>query len=227
MVTAAEKSAPQRRLPAHWSLTDLQRHLGNIPLGRVRLFPSPGYATVQDVTDLSVREGRFYELADGILVEKTAGWYESLLAGLILTRLNVFLEQHDLGLALGPDGMLKILPDTVKIPDVSFIRWERLPDTPLPRRPVPAVVPNLVVEVLSDGNTDAEMDAKLQAYLQAGVELVWYVDPKTRSVRCYAGTADAVLVDRRGVLDGGAVLPGFRLSLRQLFDTAERGRPKD
>ena len=131
----------------------MQYHLGGIALDRIRLFPPPGYATAQDVIDIQEREDRLYELTDGVLVEKTLGWYESLLAGLILTRLNVFLGAHDLGLVLGADGALQILPDTISIPDVSFIRWERLPAAPLPRRPVPELVPDLAAEVLSESNT--------------------------------------------------------------------------
>ncbi|ETX04479.1 Uma2 family endonuclease [Candidatus Entotheonella palauensis] len=215
----------QAQLPGDWSLVDLQNHLGGIPLGRIRLFPPPGYATAQDVIDIQEQEDRLYELTDGILVEKTRGWYESLLAGLILTRLNVFLETHDLGLALGADGTLKILPGMVRIPDVSFIRWERLPAEPLPRRPVPERVPDLAVEVLSEGNTEAEMQGKLEMYFQAGVRLVWYIDPRTRSAKSYTSLTEVTLVDEHGVLDGSEVLPGFRLSLPQLFAIADRRKP--
>ena len=130
IITPARILTLQTQLPGDWSLVDLQHHLGGIALDRIRLFPPPGYATVQDVTDIQEREDRLYELTDGVLVEKTLGWYESLLAGLILTRLNVFLDAHDLGLALGADSALQILPDMVRILDVSFIRWERFPAEP-------------------------------------------------------------------------------------------------
>ncbi len=215
----------QAQLPGNWSLVDLQNHLGGIHLGRIRLFPPPGYATAYDVIDIQEQEDRLYELTDGILVEKTLGWYESLLAGLILTRLNVFLESHDLGLTLGADGTLQILPGMVRIPDVSFIRWERLPTEPLPRRPVPELVPDLAVEVLSEGNTEAEMQDKLEAYFQAGVELVWYIDPQTHSANVYTSLTEVTRIDAQGVLDGGDVLPGFQLSLPQLFATADRRKP--
>ena len=155
VITPTRTLTLQTQLPGDWSLVDLQHHLGGIALDRIRLFPPPGYATVQDVIDIQEREDRLYELTDGVLVEKTLGWYESLLAGLILTRLNVFLDAHDLGLALGADGALQILPDMVRIPDVSFISWERLPAEPLPRRPVPELVPDLAVEVLSESNVES------------------------------------------------------------------------
>jgi Uma2 family endonuclease len=156
--TPAQTATLQARLPGDWSLEDLRLHLGCIPLDRIRLFPPPGYATEKDVIEIEAREDRLYELENGILVEKAMGWYESLLASIIITRNSVFLETHDLGKVLGEAGRLKILPGIVKIPDVSFIGWDRWPKTKLPRRPIPALVPDLAVEVLSEANTSAEKD---------------------------------------------------------------------
>jgi Uma2 family endonuclease len=53
------------------------------------------------------------------------------------------------------------------------IGWDRWPSEPLPRRPIPAIVPHLTVEVLSETNTEREMENKLRRYFQAGVQLVW------------------------------------------------------
>ncbi len=214
-------------LPQHWSLADLQRHLGGVPLGRIRLFPPPGYATEQDVVEIEAREDRLYELEDGILVEKPMGWYESLLAALIIGKLHAFLEKNDLGKVLGADGSMKILPGTVKIPDVSFITWARWPKDRLPRRPVPTLVPDLAIEVLSETNTKAEMDEKLTRYFEAGVRIVWYIDAEKRSARAFIGSsANVTEIDENGTLDGGDVLPEFELSLRGLFEQADRQQPR-
>lgn len=215
----------QAHFPSNWSLADLQRHLGGIPLERIRLVPPPGYATEEDVLQIEAHEDRLCELQEGILVEKPMGWYESLLAGLILTRLNVYLDSHDLGKALGADGSLKILHGIVKIPDVSFISWDRWPKQKLPRRPIPALIPDLAVEVLSDTNTTEEMTDKLRTYFQAGVRLVWYIDPETRTAKSYVNVDSVFEVATDGVLDGGDVLPGFRLSLQALFAEADRQGP--
>ena len=155
------------------------------------------------------------------------GWYESLVAMLIGTAINNFLATHDLGKVLGSDGTLKILPGKIKIPDVSFISWDRWPDHKLPRRPVPALVPDLVVEVLSDSNTETEMADKLAKYFLAGVRLVWYVDPDSQTARAFTSPADVTKIDEHGDLDGRDVLPGFRMSLRQLFEEADRVGPRD
>ena len=103
-IFAAGVRATQAPLPAEWSLADLQEHLGGVPAERIRLFPSPGSATDEDVIQAAEREGRLCELEDGILVEKPMGWYESLLAVLISTELNAFVTRRNLGKVLGADG---------------------------------------------------------------------------------------------------------------------------
>src|SRR5262245_2488811 len=148
---------PPTLLPTDWNIADLQAHLGGIPPERIRLYPPPGMATEQDVLHFDDHEDRLCELVDGILVEKVMASYESLLAGILIQWINNFLDKNPLGIVLAPDGMLKILPHRVRIPDVSFIRWERFPDRKLPRQPIFEVTPDLAVEILSAGNTEAEM----------------------------------------------------------------------
>ena len=222
MSTALHPKLPPSRLPRDWSLADLRKRLWGIPLERIRLVPPPGYASEDDVLAAAAHEDRLCELEDGILVEKPMGWYESILAGIILTELRLYLRTHDLGQALGADGSLGILPEKVKIPDVSFISWERFPETKLPRRPIPKIVPDFVVEVLSETNTAEEMDEKLAKYLEAGVKLVWYVDPESRSAKMYTAPASVTAIYEQEFLDGGEVLPGFRLSLAALLEEADR-----
>src|SRR5262249_39800362 len=117
----------QATLPAHWSLADLQKHLGDIPFERIRMFPPPGYATEHDVSEIEAREDRLFELEDGVLVEKPMGWYESIVAMLIGHKIRTYLDVHDLGQVLGADGAVKLMPGIVKIPDLSFVSWTRFP----------------------------------------------------------------------------------------------------
>jgi Uma2 family endonuclease len=174
-------------------------------------------ATVEDVLRIDASDDRICELVDGVLVEKVMGSYESLLAGLILTELNLFLRAHPIGVALGADGMLRILPQRIRIPDVSFLAWERFPDGKLPSDRVYAAVPDLAVEVLSSDNTEREMKSKLDEYFRAGVRLVWYVNPLSKSVDVFHGPETMHRLTGDDILDGGAVLPGFTLPLQELF----------
>lgn len=210
--------------PAGWTLADLQQQLGGIPADRIVLHPPPGLATEQDLLYLADRD-RLCELEFGVLVKKTMGWYESLMASLINFEITLYLRSHDLGQVLGADGTLKILPGMVKIPDVSFISWSRFPKEKLPRRPIPTLIPDLAVEVLSTGNTQCEMSAKLEKYFDAGVRLVWYVDPDSRTATMWQQRDQPLSVAAKGELDGFDVLPGLRISLSQLFAQADRQSP--
>ena len=92
---------------------------------------------------------------------------------------------------------------------------------------IPALAPDLAIEVLSAGNTPSEMERKLRDYFQAGVRLVWYLDPKLRTMTVYASPQESVVVAEDGVVDGGNVLAGFQLALAELFARAEAGGQPD
>jgi len=87
-------------------------------------------------------------------------------------------------------------------------------------------VPSLAVEVISETNTRGEMKRKLKDYFKAGVELVWYVDPKERVVRVYNSEDDCRTLTEHDSLDGASVLPGFQLSVRRLFEAGMLRRPE-
>ena len=122
-----------------------------------------------------------------------------------------------LGIVCGTDGTLKLLPGMVRIPDVAFISWDRLPDRKRPKVPIPLLAPDLAVEVLSESNTKAEINRKLREYFRAGVKSVWVVDTKKREAQVYTSARKSVHVNEDQAIDGGSVLPGFVLPLRDLF----------
>jgi Uma2 family endonuclease len=206
--------------PTDRSLADLLADLGDIPPERVRLVPPPGTATERDVITIRERERRLYELVEGTLVEKAMGAPESVLAWILGTDLAIFLRAHDLGFCMGADGMARIAPGLVRIPDLSFIGWDQLPTHEVPQQPIFGLAPALAVEVISKTNTRAEMERKLREYFKAGVRLVWYVYPKTRTIRVYTSPRRSTLLRDGQILDGGAILPGFALPLTELFDRA-------
>jgi Uma2 family endonuclease len=128
-----------------------------------------------------------------------------------------FAADRDLGIVIGSDGTVQLFPQRVGIPDVAFIRWEQLPGRALPREAVPHLAPDLVVEVISEGNTREEMGQKLRDYFRPSVRLVWYVYPQTRSVHVYTSANQATELTGEAVLAGGDVLPAFTLPLPELF----------
>lgn len=202
------------------TLADLLERLGNVPLERVRVHPAPGTATEADVLARPAGQKHICELVDGVLVEKAMGYYESLLAALLIGFLRRYLEEHDLGIVLGEAGPLRLAPGLVRIPDVSFIAWERFPDRRLPAEPMPDLAPDLAVEILSPGNTGREMERKRAEYFAAGTRLVWIVSPGDRTVQVCTSPADVRLLGEDAILDASPVLPGFRLPIRDWFGAA-------
>ena len=84
------------------------------------------------------------------------------------------------------------------------------------------MAPDLAVEVLSAGHTPAEMARKRQEYFAAGVRLVWLVDPEARTAEVYTNPNQSTVRHEADTLEGGAVLPGFALPLRELFAELDR-----
>src|SRR5262249_42473795 len=162
-----------------------------------------------DLLHILDHEDRICELVDGVLVEKIMGTKESALAVKISRHLDVFVEEHDLGMILGADGMLRLLPKLVRAPDVSFISWAQLPEPEYPSEPISDLYPDLAVEVLSPSNTKGEMRIKLKEYFLSGTRLVWYVNPDKRTVQVFTAPDQSITLTETDTLDGGEVLPGF------------------
>ena len=133
-----------------------------------------------------------------------------------------FVKPRDLGIVTGEAGLIRFAPGLVRIPDVAFMAWDRLPDRRLPTDAIPDVIPNLVIEVISTGHTTRELARKCREYFDAGVQLVWLVDPRTRSVDVYTALDQVTRLSEIEMLDGDPVLPGFTLALQELFHELDR-----
>jgi Uma2 family endonuclease len=209
------------------TLADLHERLGFVPLHRIRLAPAPGTATVDDLQHAWNQSDARWELVDGTIVEKEhMGAKESLLAFQLGRVMGNHVSEQDLGIMLGADGQYRLAIDDVRIPDLSFIPWEHLPNEELPPEAICPVVPTLIVEVLSPSNRAGEMERRLSDYFKAGVKLAWVIDPVDRTARVYSSLKRFKLIDESGTLDGGRVLPGFRLPLAELFAANRRRRKK-
>lgn len=211
--------------PGELTLADLVDRFGPLPAGRILTLPVPGTATEQDVIDIHDREHRLCELVDGVLLEKTVGYGESYLAAELLRLLGNHVKSAKLGIVTGEAGMIRLFPGLVRIPDAAFASRERFGDGGLPKEALPSLVPDLAVEVLSRGNTAQEMARKLDDYFDAGVRLVWYVDPRKRTVQTYTGREEVFVLGEHDTLTGGDVLPGFSVALRDLFADPLREAP--
>ncbi len=167
--------------------------------------------------------GKFYEVVDGQVVEPPEmGAFETRIASILFYFLWAHVVQRRSGRVdaemlylIDPAGNLQRRPD---LAFVSYARWPE--DTPVPRTAAWNVVPDLAVEVVSPSNTYAEVIEKLDEYFRAGVRSVWIVYPPGRRVSVYQHPKSVTLLDASDELDGGEVLPGFRLRLSDLFTDA-------
>jgi Uma2 family endonuclease len=216
MALASKRPSPS------WSLDRLRRYFGMIPAERILLDPPPGTATERDVLLINERKERLCELVDGVLVEKAMGTKEGLLGAWLVHLLWGYLERHPIGIALGGDGMLRLFPGLVRVPDVSFISKKRLSRGKLPDEAIASLGPDLAVEVVSEGNTKKEIERKLGEYFASGTRLAWVIHPKTETVDVYTSPSQKKTLRQGQTLTGGDVLPGFRVTLRRLFTPGAR-----
>lgn len=205
---------------------EVLKRLGNISPDRILAHPAPGTATEEDaIACLDGEDKQLVELVDGVLVEKVMGIKEALLAQWIGHRIWRHLEEHDLGLLFGADGPLRLQQGLIRLPDVSFVSWEQIPDG-LPDESILTAFPDLAVEVISKSNTKSEIQRKLREYFLAGTRVVWVIHPKTESAEVFTLPDKKKRIGKDGLLNGGDVLPGFTLSLKEVFDRAKRKPPK-
>jgi Uma2 family endonuclease len=211
------RSAPAPRFE---TVAELLASLGDVSPWRVRLRPPPGKATERDLIKLNDRKEWLYELINGTLVAKVLSFPESALTMRLAWLLGRFVKVDDLGALAGANGPFRLRPGLVRLPAISFVLWQRFPGHVLPRDPIAALAPDLAVEVLREGNTPGEMTRKLGDHLDNGVPLVWFVDPRQRTVQVFTGLDQSTTLTEKRALDGGDVLPGLSLPVRQIF--AER-----
>jgi Uma2 family endonuclease len=167
---------------------------------------------------LPEREGRS-ELVRGRLVrEPPAGMEHGRLTARIGSLLRAFVHERGLGEVFGAETGFVLFedPPTVRAPDVAFVAAERLPPGDLPAS-FGQGAPDLAVEVVSPSSTAADVRSKVVDYLDAGTREVWVVEPGTRTLDVYRPEGAVRMLRGSDDIDGGDVLPGFCLTVEELF----------
>jgi Uma2 family endonuclease len=163
----------------------------------------------------------FYEIVDGEIVEKPEmGIYSMVIARRIYDALREFTDIHGLGTAVMEFRfVLDQARPLRRQPDVAFVSFDRWPtNREIPEEGDWEVVPDLAVEVLSPHDVAGEVFRKVREYFRYGVRSVWLVRPETRDVHVYTSAKTIVVIDEDDeFLDGGDLLPGWRMPLADLF----------
>jgi Uma2 family endonuclease len=160
------------------------------------------------------------ELVKGELVAMTpAGYKHGKIALSFGAALLSFVRAHNLGDVYGAETgfILSRKPDTVRAPDIAFVRPEQVAQQKRQEGFFDGA-PDLAVEVVSPDDTDEEVEAKVLDYLEAGTRLVWVIRPRTRTVTAYRSRADIRLLTKDETLEGGDVLPGFMMGVKEIFE---------
>ncbi|MHC4548644.1 MAG: Uma2 family endonuclease [Planctomycetota bacterium] len=126
------------------------------------------------------------------------------------------VDAHGLGTVVAAETgfLLGRDPDTVRAPDLAFVRASRGPGPP--RGYFPGA-PDLAVEVLSPDDRPGYVREKVAEWLEAGTRAVWVVDPRARTVTVHEARRDAQVLTEADTLCGRDVLPGFALAVREVF----------
>jgi Uma2 family endonuclease len=174
--------------------------------------------TAEDLPYVMPHEERCELVAGEVIREPLPGEEHGCVAATIVILLGQFVRDHGLGRVYDHAGFVVARdPDTVRGPDAAFVSAERSAAT-VRRGPFFEGAPDLAVEVLSPGNTRREIATKIGEYLAAGGRAVWVVDPRRRTVTVHRPEREPETVSRDEVLDGGTVLPGFRLPVVHIFE---------
>jgi Uma2 family endonuclease len=176
-----------------------------------------GLVTAEDLQRLSLPEKRTELVRGRLVVHEPAGYQHGVVAMRLGAMILQFVDQRRLGQVVAAETGFTLFrdPDTVRAPDVGFIRQERLPDPA--QRGFAEIAPDLAVEVLSPGDSPGEVLAKVADWLRAGSTLVWVVDPIRRKARVYRAAGSESEIAEDGGLDGETVLPGFSCPLLKIL----------
>lgn len=163
--------------------------------------------------DLPENADRLFEYIGGEPIEVPSNPFVSEIASRINYWITHYLMQNDIGHITGEAGGYMVAGERYA-PDVAYISKAQQPE--LPQRGYNPIPPDLAVEVLSPSNEPDDMQIKINNYLLAGT-VVWLVNPAKKHVTVFSPGRPAQRINVQGTLDGGDILPGFALAVKDIF----------
>src|ERR1700757_2857 len=162
----------------------------------------PALMTADELLHVRIPDKRVELVRGRLVVREPAGMRHGRVAMELARLLANYVGDRGIGRVYAAETGFTVArdPDTVRAPDVAFIRRDRLPD-PEPLG-FPDLAPDLVVEVLSPGERPGEILAKVADWLSAGTRLVWVVDPLRRVARVYRQDGSETIIAAERALEG-------------------------
>ncbi len=156
---------------------------------------------------------RLFELINGEIVEKVPTQEHGIIAGNTVTEINIYLKSNQIGQA-AVEARHRPTDDrhNDRIPDVSVV----LGNKPITRHGAANFIPDVCVEIQSPDDTPRIMSEKAAFYLENGAKMVWLIYPRQRIVEVLTA-ADRQLLTENDTIEGGDLLPGFSVAVRDLL----------
>ena len=182
--------------------------------------------TVEEFLASSVPDGKAELVRGELRLTPPPGAPHGVAGSNIVFTLTTHVRRHALGRVFGDSFGYELvrLPRTVRVPDASFVRAERLP----PEGIGPGLLkfaPDLAIEVLSPSEGASELEEKLDDYLFSGTQLIWVVDPLRRTVMIVPADTPVRWLREGDSLDGGTVVPGLTCPVSEIFEGIARDTP--
>lgn len=179
--------------------------------------------TVEQFLTYPIPQGKAELVRGELRVALPPGASHGAAASNLVFLLAAHVRENGLGRVFGDSFGYELvrLPRTVRVPDGSFVRADRLPQGGVGPKLV-TFAPDLVIEVLSSNEPASELEEKLDDYLISGTSLIWVVDPMRRTVMVVAADAPVHWLKEGDMLEAGAVIPGFSCAVCQIFEGIAR-----
>ena len=166
-------------------------------------------------TELPENADKLFEFIGGDVVEVPSNPYASKISINLTVPIALFVKEHDLGHVTGEAGGYMVFGERYA-PDVGFISKIKQPE--LARQGYNPNPPDLAVEIDFPSTYESQRNLRIKTanYLAVGTT-VWIVYPESKMVEVYVPGKRVEIIDSDGKLDGGEVLPGFTLALKDVF----------
>jgi Uma2 family endonuclease len=177
-------------------------------------------STAEELAMIPQEGGKRFELVRGELrMMSPAGGRHGQIALRLGLLLGNHVRRHRLGKVYAAETgfLLSRAPDTVRAPDVAYVRAERAAQIEDPQGFVP-FAPDLACEVISPRDSFADVEEKALAWLSAGTRLVLLAEPQTETLHAYRAADQIVLLQQPAELDAGDVVPGWKVAVREVFE---------
>ena len=180
--------------------------------------------TIDEFLVADLPEGKSELVRGEVRMTPPAGASHGRVATKLVVHLSNYVEERRLGYVFGDAVGYELVrfPHTVRVPDASFVRAERIPAEGL-RAVLFRFPPDLAIEVLSPSETASSLEEKIRDYATAGTPLIWIADPARRTILTIPADAPVSWLEESDTLTGGAVIPGFSCAVADVFDGVARG----